>query len=405
MERNRGWLVGEFDYYDTEDEIDDILCGKYLQAFGEIPKSVRLMLQDDTMFCQVKNVGGTYRIVKIIAKRPAEYDKGTEKHFIIDKYGARIPITEEEFTELLGMQVSKEDALEQEDNISLDSEYKSSHETWDVIFDATEYLRTCLFLINTEEYQALSESEKQLTLKDAEKEIFSGPYFPYDADKRLHGGELSKKLYQLISEGSISKSELFEFLNPEKLKTNSDKKLDYAKTLINSANKLPKGPKKTFLYNKAISIKNSAYKYKRSNIDFITDKFAGDKSKLWDRLNYYLANRNGEVKMPLFKFVQYKRIQLQKRVIANELSFSQAELELNKAIQRIYTTENKEYKLGDELIKLNFGSSLEQYASWIIKDFPKEEEKEEDYEFVPNDWLFNNRHIEKECFEDDDYLD
>lgn len=314
MTRNINWLVSDWDHRDPCDDLHDIECGLYLQALQNLRDNYLCLLQDSNMHVELREYGGQYHICKIVKKREPEYIQGADKFFIFDSEGKRIPLSEEEYNELLGTGASKEDVFEAADLDlqTIGSEHAAPMDVWDIIFDATEYFREVNRLVDNEEFQALPMEMKRQQLADlAETLIYSADWFPYSQDKRLHSFEAREIAVQI--EKGLSRQKLASLLGTRDV---VEKNMELALKIEAQAKKLMAGPRKGEMLVKARNLKDAVYKMRRETKPARQNPISdSDRSKLWTLWREREMRVNGEVKLMPWQFKKLYMAKLDKAIV------------------------------------------------------------------------------------------
>jgi hypothetical protein len=271
------------------------------------------MMQDSDMHVQLEEVDGKYRVVKIVKKRDPGYIQGTENYFIFDQEGKRIPLSEEEYTELLGMKENPDDVLNmpEEDLETLGYEASTPMDCWDVIYDASEFVSELkrLIAIQEETGEPLS-AEKVADMQ--EELIYSADWFPYPVDKRF-SSPVAEKIAGLIVSQNLSRKQLATMLSNQGL----DNRMDIVKDMRSRASKLPLGRARAEMFNRAQSLFDLTMR------DIRTGKYhdqpvvpVEDKAKLWAVWRSQQIRDCGEVQLMPWQFEKMERAKLQRNLVA-----------------------------------------------------------------------------------------
>ena len=332
---NGHFLCSEWDHREPSCDIKDVETGKYLSALQDLPNSIRQLLEDSEMFCEVDDVEGSYHVTKIIRKRPAEYLTGEEHYFIFDKDGRRIPLTEEQFSELLGMKSSEDDVLNLDGEMleGLNSEYTCPLDKHDVIVDYTEYVRKARAILSGEwPYQNISNGKKRELLHEAEDLIYSADWFPYPQDKRLHSSH-ARKVASLIESRNLSKQQLGALLGPK----DPDTRMAEVKKMRAIAAKMKSSPGKAKLLGRAQSIFDQMTKQRKAKKTAETALVdATDRSKLWAMWRERKALIEGQVELMSWQFQKAYRAKLDKLVSQSLITKEEASERLTERTKALY---------------------------------------------------------------------
>lgn len=316
--KNGKWLCSDWDHRDPRDDLHNVDDGLYLSALQRLPGSIRLLLQDSEMHVEIEEVDGVPLVTKIIKRREPEYLKGHENFFIFDDEGKRIPLSEEEYNELLGFKKDSEDVLNMEgdDLQSLDSEWTPPMDVHDVIYDATEYVHTVQRLVESEPFQKQSNQRKIEIIKKLQNDlIYSADYFPYPKDKRFHT-EASKKVAKLIFDEDLTKQQLGAMLGPRC----PDKRAEYVKELRARASKMMPGVDKARTLKKAQKVYDSLIRDRKAGRSAESSIFSdSDRAKLWALWRAKEAKNKGSVKLLSWQFKKLFSSKLQRTVVIPEM--------------------------------------------------------------------------------------
>lgn len=429
---NRGHqLIDELSHYDNQTGVNDILCGRYLDAIQALPQHIRMMFQDSDMHVILDE---NNRVVKIIKKRDPEFLTGTEKTFWLDEYGRKIPLTEDEMDAQLGLEHDPEDVyahpdvemcglgeigvldeefvedddadfdlatelVEDESHHTVVSEYVAPLDKWDIIFDATDYLRHCKSLIEVSRFivqvkstlsqnywksdldtkleilnnlfdggfvitkgmfkealnfSKMSASERNDYLdKLADDLIYSSDLFIPIADKRIRNvlaADLEKNA------GMLSKQELARALSQK-----VDMRVKNSVELTAKAVKMPKGREKgkTLLRAQAMKISRinairalRSFTFVPTDPESETDKrwtMVGCKTTkttqsisqaesraIWDAWRNAQVAKDGYVKLPHWLFKKAYSRKLLTLVSKNIIKYDDATVELSDKMEKLY---------------------------------------------------------------------
>ena len=156
MKTSKGhMLVSDLSHRDPKDALHDIDGGSYLEAIDRLSVSHRQLMEDADMHIELKESNNRYRLTKIVKKREPEYIQGHDQYFLLDKEGHRIPIDEDQFDQMLGIQKNIEDVFESPDCeiIGMQHEYTCPRDVWDILFDATECTQRAELLMESYDWQ------------------------------------------------------------------------------------------------------------------------------------------------------------------------------------------------------------------------------------------------------------
>jgi len=393
-----GWLVSEWDSRDPKSDIADIECGKYLAALETLPEAMRQMLEDGDMHCQVEEVEGRYRITKIVAKRDPEFIQGTEKTFIIDKTGRQIPIPEEDLDRLLGIETNPDDVLasDEVEIVSIDSEYTTPRDVWDVVFDATEYIQQAqhtlqsledityalkdaeedpLFsplLLNalSKRYKMIKAIANSIPTIMADNLIYSADWFPKRADKRFISNQ-SKKIACRISTEDLTKQQVGKLIG----KARPDQRPEKLRVLKKDAEGLSPSKEKAVLMKKVMKLTDEISKDKMKSIYASNIEIpVADIKKLWNLWQQRQMELHGSIKLQPWQFKTRYNAKLLKLVADGIITKEVAKERLAEAMERIYYQQNVKLSAGYQEAILDY-NDLPDYL--IRKNIPIKEECED----------------------------
>jgi len=398
------WLQSELEHRDPKDKLHDIETGAYMYEMSTLPANLIQMMEDGNMHAELRLVNDRYRVVKIVKKREPEFLQGTERHFIFNSEGKRIPLTEEEFDVLLKMESNPEDLYNTEDIDlqTLDSEHVAPMDRWDVIFDATDYIQQCERLINNDRWQAQPIKQKIQDLEDLKSRIYSADWFPYPADKRVQDPR-AKKIAARIAEG-MTKRQLGAAIGPRVV----DKRPDIASDLRREAAKKQSGREKAQLLTRAQSILDSVYKDRRNGKGMNEPIGSSDRAKLWSLWREAEMRNTGEVQLMSWQFEKALRHKLDIQVQKEEMTLDQATVHLKDRMASLFN-------LGNIARCVEHQIEAEMLPDWIlINDAPIPDEplaeghalqlelEDAEYEFVNQNWLPGSWAAEEDDVPDDD---
>lgn len=331
---NRGWLVNDWDNYDPKDDLSDIMTGRFLSALTELPQSLKQMSQEGDLRVQIEKFADRYQIVKIVKKREPEFMQGSETYHIYDKCGRRIPLTEQEYDRYLLVGNNPEDVYNSTEVVleSLDSQGVAPMDKWDLVFDATEYIRAASSFIQKWNDGIINKSEIPNPIAHIESLqdlIYSADWFPYSVDKKIHGAR-SKRIAKDIESGKIQH-----------------------KRQLGAA------------------------------IGNHEDVSKEDKRKLWTMWQSKKMQQDGEVQLQPWQFERAYRFKLQRQIVRKEITYKQAQDLLKAAMERLFS-KSKPVNVGQEII-LNFQEP--EIPEWLQEATPLPAEEEDDYIFQHQDWL------------------
>jgi hypothetical protein len=378
---SRGHVLGsDWAHRDARDDYHNIDDGKFLSTLQQLPSSIRQLLQDSDMRVELREIDGKYRIVKIVKKREQAYLQGTTSFFVYDKDGKRIPLSEEEFNHLLGMEGNPDDVFNRQDVDlqTLDSEHIAPLDCWDVIYDATEFAVSAERMVDNEKWQTLPNTQKKAQLDQlADALIYSADYFPYPADKNLHSPR-AKSIAKNIREG-MTKQQLGALLGSREV----DKRPEIIQDLRRKAQLISAGPEKAKILVRARTMMEQLVQQRKNYKGPIKDPICdSDRSKLWAMWRDQQIKNTGSVPLMPWQFEKAYRFKLQRRVLAGEITKQEAEQFLAERMEKLFAKKGNP-ALGDEVIRANTEPSL---PPWLQAP-PPLQEVEDDYEFAPVDWL------------------
>jgi hypothetical protein len=375
------WLVDEWNHRDPQDLLHDIDCGRYLQELHRLPQSLRQLLENNDLYVELREIDNKYKVVKIIKKREAEFLQGTERYFVYDNKGQHIVLSEDEFDELLNIQHNPEELFEQEDIEfqTLNSEYTAPMDVWDLVFDASEYVKEAEKFVTAWNEDRLSSSlihfqspEKHLK-EMQETGIYSADWFPYAADKKLHSNK-AKRIAKAILDKDLTKAQLGAMIGPKE----PDTRVRAAQTMKNKAKYLKKGKEKGELLVKAqkLLLQVSEEYRKGKQVSLEPPISNSDRNKLWSLWKEKTIETQGKIQLMPWQFERWYKIKLQRETEPKFKSIEQLEkdgiLTRDEALIKIKTIHNENsQKLTDRMIKIY--SQKPASDSIFIEDFKRPE--------------------------------
>jgi hypothetical protein len=403
------WLVQEWDHRDPRNKLDDVDCGHYLEELQNIPDNLRQLLQDGDMHIEVCEIDGKYRVVKIVKKREPEYLQGKDRFFIFDDEGNRIPLSEEEYDELLNLRHNPEDIFiaEEVDLQTLDSDHTAPMDTWDIIFDATEYLSEVDSFI--QQYNSgrvrlppgMTPQERLRSLADVS--VYSADWFPYPADKRIHGAR-AKQIARRIEDESLTKRQLGALLGPRE----GDQRPRLVREIRAKAQKMHTCREKGTLLVRANKIMEQVHtdrKRRRHHMqpDLVCDS---DRSKLWGLWRRKQIEQDGSVKLTSWQFERAYRLKLQKKVTAEEITGEEAQELLVERMKALFSDERPKdvgHELADHMEEPVLPGWIKEDAGLPMDHLPTRQETDRDEgmeDFAPGPgWLSS---FQSEAHEDEE---
>ena len=395
MRRNVGMLVSELQHRDPQDDLSDVDCGRYLDAIQRLPQNTRQLLQEGDMHCELREIDDRYRVVKVVKKREPEFLQGSERHFVFDQEGQRIPLTENEFDKALGLAADPDDIYET-DHLQLEtinSESVPPLDRWDVTYDASEFLNEAQrFIRNWNEGITDGIQDPVKHMEDlANQLIYSADWFPYAADKRIHGSRAREIARKIISGEIKTKQQLGATLGPKV----TDRRPQKVKELRSRAEEKEPGRGKAALLIRANKIVDKYCKDLRSlerQPDPISDS---DRAKLWALWRMQRMKDDGEVKLMPWQFEKAYGAKLKKQITAGEITHEQANRMLTERMQQHF---------GQKPQLITRDIDLEMPV-WLKEAPLPPLTMEDDYEFTATGWLANPSSLMDEPEEDwQDYI-
>ena len=308
------WLSSDWDHRDPRDDLHNLDDGKYLQALQKLPQSVRQLMEDSEMWVDVEEVHGSYKVTHVVKKREPEYNQGTDLYFLVEKDGTKVPCTEDEYEEWLGMEKNPEELFNRDDVefVGLDHDQTAPMDVWDVLFSARDYLSRAKQLTNSEDWQAKTNAtkKKELSLLSVGLHprfsgvgIYSADWFPYSPDKRIRHPR-AKAIAEKIQQGKLSRRQLSSLIN----NFHKDQRLEQAKELEHRSRSMKPSRAKAKLLLQAQALRQSYYSHKKQRSKMISDELCpSDKKKLWALWNEHEMRTKGSVKMPHWWFNKGKK--------------------------------------------------------------------------------------------------
>lgn len=370
-----GWLTSDFDNRDPRDDLSDVEGIKSLEAQQDLPQHIREMWESTDHRVQVDEMNDRYRITKIVTKRDPEHSESQESYHCYNKAGKRIPLTEKEYDELLGISHSLDDMYEalvssvwtedeedvQQEELELES-LESSHnapmDRYDLTFDATEAIREAKRSIefwNEGSLQVFFDNKEHFLshIQQIVDSSYSANWYPARQDKRVHG-KRAKSIIKRIECGELSDGRAVATAIGQK---EEDMRPIIARNLKKQAMNLPNGPQKVKLMKKAQFIMNCALEDKRKHKKDKEVIRGAEREKIWSTFNRKAKLDNGE-ELKLTSW-QYQRIigrRLRLQVSHNEISEEGANLFLNQKMQELYPqeSEGKKFRIASEEVMNQF---------------------------------------------------
>lgn len=309
------WLVDSWDHRDPQDDLHDIDCGRYLQALHTLPQSLRQLLEDNSLYIELQEIDNKYQVTKITKKRESEFLQGTEKYFVYDDEGNRIPLSENEFDKLLNLEHDSEDLFETNEIQleTLDSEHTAPMDVWDIVFDASEYIKEAEVFVNAWNEGRIN--PQLITNNDPEEHlqamqdtsIYSADWFPYAADKRIHSNR-AKEIAEAIVKRDLTKAQLGAMIGPRE----PDCRVRAAQAMKIKAKKLKPGKEKADLLIKAQKLLlQTAKDFRKKQLPCYPTISNSDKNKLWTLWKEKEILLHKETKLISWQFERWYKQKLQ----------------------------------------------------------------------------------------------
>lgn len=358
-------LVSDFAHRDPKDKLHDVDCGHYMAVLSTFSHNLRQLLEDSSMFVEMDEISKDYyRPSRIIKKREAEFNQGTEVFFAYSSDGKRVNLSEEDYNHLLGLQKNPEDVMEHGEMVltSFESEYTSPHDSWDITFDCSDANIVWKQLTQSDSWQthgllpdtiakrrysnpdeytkrvehiqkvhtaSVINSYKRSDMEWIQNElVYSADWFPYPRDKRLHHPR-AKKIAQIILNSDLSKAELGRMLADNTV----DKRFEISQDLIRRASNMPMGKSRAKLLVQAQKTKAAYFEARKNKSTAIPQT---DKTKLWELWTKRQLEIHGKTKTTSWQFHKMLSGKLIKLIQKGELSLGEAEARLNQAMQNLY---------------------------------------------------------------------
>jgi hypothetical protein len=374
MKPNGHTLCSDHSQYDNSSGINDILCGNYLSALHQLSGNFRQLLEDSNLHVELVEFGGRNVVGKIVKRRESEFLTGQTRHFVFDNEGHRIPLEEEEFDKLLGLEGNPDDVYNTKDLVleSIDSETLPAFDAWDVVYDCTEYIRAVERLFEDEKWQAKPVVEKYTELTKLSNElIYSANWFQYPADKRIHGHK-AKLIVKEIEKG-ITRAQLGALIGPR----NPEKRIESAQKLRKRALSMPLGIERGKVLVKAQQLTLDVIRDQRKirvtgkTYDPISDS---DRANLWAKWREREVKVNGSVQLMSWQFSKMYYAKLDKQVIAGQMTAQERDQKHQDAMQRLYGT--------NKVIQAVQEKTMPVMPSWLV-EAPSVETVREYDEWIP----------------------
>lgn len=367
------WLVSEFDHRDPDNKLTDIDTGRYLEALGELPDSIRQMMQDGDLHVDVQEIDGHWRVTKIVKKREPEYLQGSDQYFITDDEGRRIPVSEDELDQMLGIQHDPEDLFNREEieRHPFEHAHTCPRDVWDVIFDASDHVKHCQRLIEDDDWQAQPLWRKKADIAQSEQEnLYSADWFYYPVDKRLRT-QRAREIAKCIEQG-VSKRQLSSLLGPK----STDKRPEIAKSLRVKASKMRHGKQKAAILVRAQKIVDQ-YISDRRHGRTRTPISSSERKRLWELWREREMRVNGSVQLTHWQFKAAYQHKLNRQVSRGEITREEASERLSERLRSLYRAEGRFQP-----------KTSHETPSWL-RDVPQSTDQQpaDDYQFTGGDWL------------------
>lgn len=364
------WLTHDFDSREPKNDLQDIDTGKYLHALATLPQSVRSLLQDNDLRCEVDEIDGSWKVVKIVKKREAEFLQGTDKYFVYDDEGNRIPLSEEEYDAHLGIIHNPNDIYNCEDVSleSLEQVHMCPRDVWDVVFDATEYVREARRLIALHKEGAYKLGKGELEWLASEL-IYSADFFKYHAYHAPLGTRAQKVAKRI--EAGMTKQELGAAIAPPK----KDQRLEQATKLEEQAAKLRPCKQRATLMLRAQKMRECSMRDRMAG-KFVDNFSRSERNKLWAMWREREMEVNGTVELKSWQFRTAYSAKLSRQVHQGLLTTEEADQKLSERMEALYGQTGK--------LSTKAAPALPQ---WLRDAPPVEAEGEEEIEFTGGDWL------------------
>jgi hypothetical protein len=271
-------------------------------------------MQDSDVHIQVMEIGSRTVISKIVQKRDPEYLQGTDQYFGVTPSGERFPLTEEQHDLICGISRNPEDVYEC-DGIELvgleaiTGEHFVPRDTWDIIYDATDYLRAAKRLtqgenaggINGQTFLQMSSQRRAEVLQKLADHgscrIYSAKWFPRKADKRIKTVR-AKRIEALLKERTIPRSEMARLIGRPYF-DDRDKRPGLIRELTGKAEKMTPGPDRARVMRRAQSLKQSV-RIDRQRAE--PPVMGGEKERLWSLWMDSQMREHGSVKLMPWQF-------------------------------------------------------------------------------------------------------
>ena len=396
------WLVSDWDHRDPNSDLEDIETGKCLEAIDSVGQLTRMLIESTDFHPTIEeDSDGHCHIVKLIRKRNSEFKQGRETHFVYDKEGTRINLSEEQFDSLLGINHNPDDVFNTEDIDleTLDSSYTAPRDDWDVVWDETEVRRAHKQLQTREFWDSWTEEQKDeelQLLRDGEHPDYEGvkeyssSYFPYPADRRMVSPK-SMLIASQIRETGITRGRLARLLSePPK----HDLRPEKSKALKEQALKLPLGKERARLLGQAQAMmacytKSMKAMRKRGQTPVVGHSIsATDKKALWAMWKDQQVATTGSCELTQW---QYEKA-LYAKLVRTGVDVKDARHRVRLAVKKLYNSN----RIGRLVSYESAKHQQEANAEWLQKLQPVSETVTEDDNWQPQEWLPSHAEISNE---------
>jgi len=372
------WLVSDFDHRDPDDELHDVETGRCLEALDYLPGNLRLLIQDNHCRVHIKEVDNSYRAVKIIKKREAEFLQGSENYFIYDKFGIRINLSEEEYDKLLGLEHNPEDVFNAEDVEleTLDSDQNAPMDVWDVVWDASDYVNTAQRMIESgaSEYELGLLREGQHPQHEDVKE-YSADFFPYPSYRSTYSHRAVEVEAKILSD-NLNRAGMMKMLYPAQ---HEDQRAAKAAKLKAKARTLPLGKERARLFKQAEAMLNSWRKAQKTKKKIASSELSRSECRrLWETWRKRQIDLHGSVELTHWQWAKMYYAKLKRQGIQQR----EAEDLTCRKVKELYNQTIEPEGFVENISKLRSNTVLPE---WIKeKGVPLETA---DYDYQPSDWL------------------
>lgn len=401
------WLTTDWDHRDPNHELEDVETGKCMDAIDKVGGNTRMLLESSD-FRPIVNEDddGHLHVVKLIRKRNPEFKQGRTTHFVYDREGNRVNLTEDEFDQLIGIQHNPDDVFNAEDLDleTLDSEHTAPRDDWDVVWDETEVLRAERQLKNTNFWDFLGEEQQEQELEMLREGThpeylgvreYSADFFQYPEHRRLVTPK-AKLIADQVRNTDVTRWQMARLLTePPK----RDLRPEKARALRKQADKLPLGKEKARLLGQAQAMMKchlrSVQAMKRRGKRYVEEQDISnsDKRALWALWRDQEIAKHGKVALTQW---QYERA-LYAKLVRSGVDHSEARNRVYAAVKKLYNSDRIGRLVPYESAKLK----EQKNPNWLQGVQPVSESETDDDNWQPCDWLPSQTEVQNDSEEID----